>query len=172
MAGGENLENEEKDKGALNQAPAPERPHQPVKRGLARPADAPPEAPAPALSEPPAARRPAVAAETAPARRPASPARQAARLKLPELSAQPSGPSLLRPELFGHIPVKVTVELGEAAINLKEVLDLAEGSVIELERLAGQPLDLKIKDQLIARGEVVVIDDAYGLRITEIVGGE
>ena len=70
---------------------------------------------------------------------------------------------------MGDIPVQATVELGQTELSLKEILELSEGSIIELNRLAGEPLDLKVGGQLIAQGEVVAIDDYYGLRITNVV---
>lgn len=72
-------------------------------------------------------------------------------------------------ESFGSIPVAVTVELGKAEMSLKEVLDLAEGSIVPLNRLAGEPLDLKVSGQLIAQGEVVAIDNNYGIRVTKLL---
>lgn len=69
---------------------------------------------------------------------------------------------------LSDIPVQVTVELGRTKMSLKDILEMAEGSIIELDRVAGEPLDLKIGDQLIGQGEVVAIDDYYGLRITHI----
>ena len=71
--------------------------------------------------------------------------------------------------LLGEVPVQVTVELGGTELSLKEILELAEGSIIELNRLAGEPLDLKVGGQLVAQGEVVAVDDSYGLRITNVV---
>jgi flagellar motor switch protein FliN/FliY len=70
--------------------------------------------------------------------------------------------------MLGDIPVQATVELGKTELSLKEILELSEGSIIELNRLAGEPLDLKVGGQLIAQGEVVAIDDYYGLRITTV----
>jgi flagellar motor switch protein FliN/FliY len=70
---------------------------------------------------------------------------------------------------LGDIPVQVTVELGTTDLSLKEILELSEGSIIELSRLAGEPLDLKVGGQLVAQGEVVAVDDYYGLRITNVV---
>lgn len=66
------------------------------------------------------------------------------------------------------IPVKLTVELGRTRLTIKQLLELAQGSVIELEGLAGEPMDILINGYLIAQGEVVVVDDRYGIRITEI----
>jgi flagellar motor switch protein FliN/FliY len=75
----------------------------------------------------------------------------------------------LEAKTLGDIPVEVTVELGRTQMSLREVLELQEGSVIELDRLAGEPLDLKVGGQLIAQGEVVAVDDYYGLRITNVI---
>ena len=72
-------------------------------------------------------------------------------------------------DIFGNIPVTVSVELGRAQISLKEVFELTEGSIIELERLVGEPLDLVVNGQTVAQGEVVAIDNSYGLRLTNIV---
>lgn len=67
------------------------------------------------------------------------------------------------------IPVRLSVELGRTRITIKQLLDLAQGSVVELDGLAGEPMDILINGYLIAQGEVVVLDDKYGIRITEIV---
>ena len=75
----------------------------------------------------------------------------------------------LEARLMGDIPVQVTVELGSSELSLKEILELSEGSIIELNRLAGEPLDLKVGGQLVAQGEVVAVDDSFGLRITNVV---
>nr|WP_299239861.1 flagellar motor switch protein FliN [uncultured Halomonas sp.] len=72
-------------------------------------------------------------------------------------------------EMIMDIPVKLTVELGRTRITIKQLLELAQGSVIELDGLAGEPMDILINGYLIAQGEVVVVDDKYGIRITEIV---
>lgn len=89
-------------------------------------------------------------------------------IKMPDLDAHLEGNSFGK-EMFAQIPIKVTVQLGQTNLSLKEVLSLKEGSIIELNRIAGEPLDLVINDQLIARGEVVAIDDNYGLRITDVI---
>lgn len=67
------------------------------------------------------------------------------------------------------IPVRVTAELGRTNMTVKQILELERGSVIELDRIAGDPIDLFVNDHLIARGEVVIVDDNFGIRITEIV---
>jgi len=90
------------------------------------------------------------------------------RVAFPELETAESSEGI-EPESFGSIPVPVTVELGKAEMSLKEVLDLAEGSIVPLNRLAGEPLDLKVSGQLIAQGEVVAIDNNYGIRVTKLL---
>jgi flagellar motor switch protein FliN/FliY len=82
-----------------------------------------------------------------------------------QLGAQ--GPSSL--DLILDVPLKVTVELGRTRMQIREVLDLANGSVVELDKLAGEPVDLLVNGKLIARGEVVVIDENFGIRVTAIV---
>lgn len=72
-------------------------------------------------------------------------------------------------ELIMDIPLDVSVELGRVQMLIKDVLELATGSIVELERVAGEPVDLMVNGQLIAKGEVVVIEDNFGIRITEIV---
>lgn len=67
------------------------------------------------------------------------------------------------------IPVQLTVELGRTKIAIKNLLQLAQGSVVELDALAGEPMDVLVNGYLIAQGEVVVVDDKYGIRITEII---
>jgi flagellar motor switch protein FliN/FliY len=90
------------------------------------------------------------------------------KVHFPELEEGEKG-AKLSGKALGEIPVQVNVELGKTQMSLREVLDLSEGSIIELDRLAGEPLDLKVGGQLIAQGEVVAIDDYYGLRITNVL---
>lgn len=90
------------------------------------------------------------------------------RIKFPELDKNERG-SKLEAKTLGDIPVQVSVELGRTDMTLRKVLELQEGSVIELDRLAGEPLDLKAGGQLIAQGEVVAVNDYYGLRITNVI---
>jgi len=71
--------------------------------------------------------------------------------------------------IFSNIPVDVSVELGRSHVSLKEVFELSEGSIIELERLVGEPLDLVVNGQVVAQGEVVAIDNNYGLRVTNVI---
>lgn len=68
-----------------------------------------------------------------------------------------------------HVPLAITAELGTAHMPVSEVLKLGTGSIIELDRLAGGPIDLMVNDTLIARGEVVAVDENFGVRITELI---
>jgi flagellar motor switch protein FliN/FliY len=67
------------------------------------------------------------------------------------------------------IPVQLTVELGRTRIPIKNILQLAQGSVVELEALAGEPMDVLVNGYLIAQGEVVVVNEKFGIRLTDIV---
>ena len=67
------------------------------------------------------------------------------------------------------VPLKVTVELGRKRMRVAELLALAKGTVVALEKVAGEPLDVLVNDQLVARGEAVVINDKFGVRLTDVV---
>ena len=67
------------------------------------------------------------------------------------------------------IPVQLTVELGRTRIPIKHILQLAQGSVVELDALAGEPMDVLVNGYLIAQGELVVVNDKFGIRLTDIV---
>jgi flagellar motor switch protein FliN/FliY len=72
-------------------------------------------------------------------------------------------------DLILDIPVQLTVELGRTRIPIKHILQLAQGSVIELDALAGEPMDVLVNGCLIAQGEVVVVNEKFGIRLTDIV---
>ena len=72
-------------------------------------------------------------------------------------------------DLILDIPVTLTVELGRTRIPIKQILQLAQGSVVELEGLAGEPMDVLVNGCLIAQGEVVVVNDRFGIRLTDII---
>ena len=74
--------------------------------------------------------------------------------------------------LILDVPLQITVELGRTQKSIKEVLELTNGSIVELDKLAGEPVDIKVNGQFLAKGEVVVIDENFGVRITEIVSPE
>ncbi len=88
-----------------------------------------------------------------------------------DFSQQPPAQSIQRNsmDLLLDVEMNLTVELGRTNLTLKEVLDLTTDSVIELQKQAGEPLDILVNNKLIARGEVVVIDENFGIKITEIV---
>ncbi len=72
-------------------------------------------------------------------------------------------------DVIMEIPVTLSVELGRTRMTIRELLDLAKGSVVELDGLAGEPMNILINGYLIAQGEVVVVEDKYGIRITDII---
>lgn len=87
-----------------------------------------------------------------------------------ELDKDTALPSLSEDlDLILDIPVKMTVELGRTRMTIKELLRLSQGSIVALEGLAGEPLDVMINGYLIAQGEVVVVSDKFGIRITDII---
>ncbi|MCA3148852.1 MAG: flagellar motor switch protein FliN [Burkholderiales bacterium] len=72
-------------------------------------------------------------------------------------------------DMILDIPVQLTVELGRTRIPIKQILQLAQGSVIELDALAGEPMDVLVNGCLIAQGEVVVVNEKFGIRLTDVV---
>jgi len=85
---------------------------------------------------------------------------------------KPSGPvSLEGPNLdvILDIPVSISMEVGSTEINIRNLLQLNQGSVIELDRLAGEPLDVLVNGTLIAHGEVVVVNEKFGIRLTDVI---
>ncbi|EKS9795764.1 MULTISPECIES: flagellar motor switch protein FliN [Burkholderia] len=72
-------------------------------------------------------------------------------------------------EMILDIPVKMTVELGRTKIAIRNLLQLAQGSVVELDGMAGEPMDVLVNGCLIAQGEVVVVNDKFGIRLTDII---
>lgn len=72
-------------------------------------------------------------------------------------------------DLLMNVSVQVTAELGTCKMLVRDILKLGTGSVVELDRLAGGPVDLLVNDRLVARGEVVAIDENFGVRVTELI---
>jgi flagellar motor switch protein FliN/FliY len=72
-------------------------------------------------------------------------------------------------DLLLDVPLPVTVELGRTSMTIRDILDLAPGSVVELDRVAGEPVDILVNGKLVARGEVVVIDENFGVRVVDII---
>ncbi len=88
----------------------------------------------------------------------------------PNAPAPPStAPPSRRLELLLDVPLELSVELGRTRMSIQELLGLGPGSVIELDKVAGEPLDILVNDRLVARGEAVVVNDKFGVRITDIV---
>lgn len=85
---------------------------------------------------------------------------------------EPGAPGALDQDLrrLGEVPLEMSVEIGRTQMTVGETLDLRAGSIVTLDRLAGEPVDLLVNGTPIARGEVVVIDEQFGLRITDVLG--
>ena len=96
-------------------------------------------------------------------------------------SASPAGKNVFQPldqssaqgnsdiDMIMDIPVQLSVELGRTSLTIKNILQLGQGSVVELEGMAGEPMDIFVNGYLIAQGEVVVVEDKYGIRLTDII---
>ena len=67
------------------------------------------------------------------------------------------------------IPLKVTVELGRTSVSIRDLLQIGQGSVLELDKLAGEPLEILVNGKLVAKGEVVVVNEKFGIRLTDII---
>jgi flagellar motor switch protein FliN/FliY len=92
--------------------------------------------------------------------------------KAPELSASPvatPADSEKNLELILDVPVTVAMEIGRVRVPIRNLLQLTQGSVVELDRLAGEPLDVTVNGTLIAHGEVVVVNERYGIRFTDVI---
>ena len=72
-------------------------------------------------------------------------------------------------DLLLDVPLDLSVELGRARMSIQDLLNMSPGSVIELDKIAGEPLDFMVNGRLVARGEAVVVNDKFGVRITDIV---
>ncbi|MDR3165072.1 MAG: flagellar motor switch protein FliN [Synergistaceae bacterium] len=149
-----------------------------------RDATAPKEEPAP-LPTPTPASRPAAASRPAqptppppvpqaapsytPPPRPQAPPVDVKPVEFTQLGGPDSSVTQGNLDLIVDIPVRITVELGRTRKTIGEVLALGPGSVVELNKMAGEPVDVLVNGKLIARGEVVVIDESFGIRVTEVV---
>lgn len=100
----------------------------------------------------------------------AAPAAQPATGLFPSFDGTAAKPGSMNDyELILDIPVQLTVELGRTRISIRNLLQLAHGSVVELDALAGEPMDVLVNGTLIAQGEVVVVNDKFGIRLTDII---
>jgi flagellar motor switch protein FliN/FliY len=82
---------------------------------------------------------------------------------------QVSHPGNINPEVLQNISVTLAIEVGRAQIKIKDLMRLTQGSVVELDRIAGEPLDLLVNDTVVAQGEIVLVNDRYGIRLTRVV---
>jgi len=90
--------------------------------------------------------------------------------KFGELVAEKNLPGAPRDiDFLLDVPLEVTVELGRTRMLIKDLLQLGQGSVVELEKLAGEPMEVLVNNKLIARGEVVVVNEKFGVRLTDII---
>lgn len=111
-----------------------------------------------ALAEQTTAQHTSAASETAPL---------AANVFQPLMGQSTDGESDI--DMIMDIPVQLSVELGRTRLTIKNILQLGQGSVVELDGLAGEPMDIYVNGYLIAQGEVVVVEDKYGIRVTDII---
>ncbi len=96
------------------------------------------------------------------------------------LSSQPTGPAAAvetgeapvntrNLDVLLDIPMEVSVQLGSARMQIRELLQLGQGSVVELDKMAGEPLEVLVNQRLVARGEVVVVNEKFGIRLTDVI---
>jgi len=92
-------------------------------------------------------------------------------MDLEEFEETPTPESLVTPELeiILDIPVTISMEVGSTSITIRNLLQLNQGSVVELDRLAGEPLNVLVNGTLIAHGEVVVVNEKFGIRMTDVI---
>lgn len=89
--------------------------------------------------------------------------------QFPEFDNTAVAPLPQNMELIQDVPLQVTVRLGKTRMTIKQILELGEGSIVELDKLAGEPVDLLVNGKLVAKGEVVVIDESFGFRVKDII---
>jgi flagellar motor switch protein FliN/FliY len=82
---------------------------------------------------------------------------------------KPMAPGNINPEVLQNISVTLSIEVGRAQIKIKDLMRLTQGSVVELDRIAGEPLDLLVNNSVVAQGEIVLVNDRYGVRLTRVV---
>ena len=87
----------------------------------------------------------------------------------PEAGASADDKGQIHPDVLQNIPVTLSIEVGRAVIKIRDLLRLTQGSVVELDRIAGEPLDLLVNNTVVAQGEVVLVNDRYGIRLTRVV---
>ena len=90
----------------------------------------------------------------------------------PKALTDNSSAGKINPEVLESIPVTISVEVGKTSLKIRDLLRLTQGSVVELERLAGEPLDLLVNNTVVAQGEIVLVNDRYGIRLTRVISAE
>ncbi|TAK06429.1 MAG: flagellar motor switch protein FliN [Candidatus Manganitrophaceae bacterium] len=85
------------------------------------------------------------------------------------IEQKPSAASARNLDFILNVPLKINVQIGSSRMMVRDLLQLSQGSVIELEKFAGEAMDVLIGDKLVARGEVVVVNEKYGIRLTDVV---
>lgn len=98
------------------------------------------------------------------------PQQQVEKAELPDLqNSSAGGLEDVNMEVILDVPVTISMEIGRTNINIRNLLQLNQGSVVELDRLAGEPMDVLVNGTLIAHGEVVVVNDKFGIRLTDVI---
>jgi flagellar motor switch protein FliN/FliY len=86
-----------------------------------------------------------------------------------EAQLESSDKGQIHTDVLQNIPVTLSIEVGRAQIKIRDLMRLTQGSVVELDRIAGEPLDLLVNNTVVAQGEVVLVNDRYGIRLTRVV---
>jgi flagellar motor switch protein FliN/FliY len=86
-----------------------------------------------------------------------------------ESSPEAAEKGQIHSDVLQNIPVTLSIEVGRAVIKIRDLMRLTQGSVVELDRIAGEPLDLLVNNTVVAQGEVVLVNDRYGIRLTRVV---
>ncbi len=86
-----------------------------------------------------------------------------------EVSPEAALKNKINSDVLQNIPVTISVEVGRTSLKIRDLMRLTQGSVVELDRLAGEPLDLLVNNTLVAQGEVVLVNERYGVRLTSVV---
>ncbi len=165
--------------GAMGESSTPAPESVPAPASIPETPIAPAPAPAPAPM-PAAAPMPDPYAYPPPAQFATPPYPQGVPMPTPQMNVQPAQFSAFTPEmaamigqenigLIMDVPLEVTVELGRTSKTIHDILDFAPGTIIELEKIAGEPIDVLVNGKFVAKGEVVVIEESFGVRITEII---
>ncbi len=86
-----------------------------------------------------------------------------------EFTQDPAAKGQIHSDVLQNIPVTLSIEVGRAVIKIRDLMRLTQGSVVELDRIAGEPLNLLVNNTVVAQGEVVLVNDRYGIRLTRVI---